>query len=145
MASPNDMLPIGHIAKRTGLAVSALRYYEAEGLIRATRTEAGQRRFKRADIRRISFIKIAQSFGFTLPEIKTRLAGLPEARTPNAADWRVISQEFRAALEDKIATLERLRDDLDGCIGCGCLSLEKCRLYNAGDIVAAKGSGAQLL
>lgn len=145
MANPNEMLPIGHVAKRTGVAVSALRYYEAEGLICAARTEAGQRRFKRADIRRISFIKIAQGFGFTLPEIKARLATLPDARTPNAADWRVISEEFRAALNEKIAALERLRDDLDGCIGCGCLSLEKCRLYNADDKASQRGTGPQLL
>ena len=145
MVGPNDMLPIGQIAKRTGLAVSALRYYENEGLIRAVRSDAGQRHFKRADIRRVSFIKIAQGFGFTLPEIKQRLAGLPDGRTPNAADWRVISEEFREALDHKIAVLERMRDDLDGCIGCGCLSLEKCRLYNAGDAIAAQGSGAQLL
>ncbi|MBU2980893.1 redox-sensitive transcriptional activator SoxR [Lentibacter algarum] len=139
------MLPIGQIAKRTGLAVSALRFYENEGLIKAVRTEAGQRQFKRADIRRVSFIKIAQGFGFTLPEIKQRLQSLPDARTPNARDWRVISEEFRTALDARIAVLTRMRDDLDGCIGCGCLSLEKCRLYNAGDAVASKGTGAQLL
>lgn len=145
MASPEDMLPIGHIAKRCGLAVSAIRFYENEGLIRAIRTSAGQRRFKRADIRRITFIKIAQGFGFTLPEIKARLAALPDARTPNAADWRALSEEFRAALDARIKALERLRDDLDGCIGCGCLSLDKCALYNAADKVAARGAGAQLL
>ena len=145
MPSPDDMLPIGHIARRCGLAVSAIRYYENEGLIRAVRTASGQRRFKRADIRRISFIKIAQGFGFTLPEIRARLAALPEARTPTAADWRVLSSEFRTALDRRIETLQKLRDDLDGCIGCGCLSLERCALYNPGDKLASGGNGPQLL
>lgn len=145
MLSPNDMLPIGQIAARCGLAVSAIRYYENEGLIRATRSAGGQRMFKRADIRRITFIRIAQSFGFTLPEIRARLASLPDARTPTAQDWKLISEEFRAALTTKIAQLERLRDDLDGCIGCGCLSLERCKLYNAGDHIRSEGNGPLLL
>lgn len=145
MPSPNDMLPIGQIAKRAGLAVSAIRYYENEGLIRAIRSAGGQRMFKRADIRRISFIRIAQGFGFTLPEIRDRLASLPDARTPTAADWRAISQEFREALDAKIATLTRLRDDLDGCIGCGCLSLSRCALHNPGDKLQTQGAGPQRL
>ena len=143
--SPADMLPIGFIAKRTGLAVSAIRFYEEKGLVRSVRAASGQRRFARADIRRLSFIKIAQGLGFTLPQIRDTLAGLPNARTPTARDWEQISRRFRSALDDRIATLERLRDDLDGCIGCGCLSLEKCRLYNPDDKVAASGPGAQLL
>lgn len=143
--NPADMLPIGHIARRTGLAVSAIRFYEEKGLIRATRTASGQRRFARADIRRLSFIRIAQSLGFTLPQIREVLAGLPDGRTPNARDWARISQHFRATLDARIATLEKLRDDLDGCIGCGCLSLDKCSLYNAADRAAAKGTGPRYL
>ncbi|MDU8928870.1 redox-sensitive transcriptional activator SoxR [Alisedimentitalea sp. MJ-SS2] len=143
--SPEDMLPIGFIAKRTGLAVSAIRFYEDKGLIRSVRAASGQRRFARADIRRLSFIKIAQGLGFTLPQIRDTLASLPDARTPTARDWARISRRFRAALDDRIATLERLRDDLDGCIGCGCLSLDRCRLYNPDDAVAASGPGARLL
>ena len=144
-ASAKDMLPIGHIARRTGLAVSAIRFHESQGLIRATRTASGQRRFARADIRRISFIRIAQGFGFTLPQIAEVLATLPEARTPTAKDWQTISLTFRAALDAKIATLTKLRDDLDGCIGCGCLSLDKCRLYNPSDAAATRGSGPRYL
>ena len=143
--NPKDMLPIGHIARRTGLAVSAIRFYEEKGLIRSTRTAAGQRRFARSEIRRISFIKIAQGLGFTLPQIRTTLANLPDGRTPTARDWADISRTFRNALDEKIATLEKLRDDLDGCIGCGCLSLKKCRLYNSDDHAAAAGSGARFL
>lgn len=143
--SPQDMLPIGHISKRTGLAVSAIRFYEAKGLIRATRTASGQRRFARAAIRRLSFIRIAQGLGFSLPEIRVVLDSLPAGRTPTAADWARISRHFRAALDQRIATLQKLRDDLDGCIGCGCLSLENCRLYNPGDAAAARGPGPRYL
>ncbi|WP_322865226.1 redox-sensitive transcriptional activator SoxR [Aquicoccus sp. G2-2] len=144
-ANAHDMLPIGHIARRTGLAVSAVRFYETKGLIRAIRTASGQRRFARADIRRISFIKIAQGFGFTLPQIREILSTLPDGRTPTARDWARISKTFRAELNARIATLEKLRDDLDGCIGCGCLSLTRCRLYNPEDRAAAKGSGPRYL
>lgn len=143
--SPKDMLPIGHIAKRTGLAVSAIRFYEDKGLIRATRTASGQRRFARADIRRLSFIRIAQGLGLSLPEIAALLSDLPEGRTPTARDWSAISRRIRATLDARIAALEKLRDDLDGCIGCGCLSLDKCRLYNRGDRAAARGSGPRYL
>ncbi|KAA0920394.1 redox-sensitive transcriptional activator SoxR [Aquicoccus porphyridii] len=143
--SPKDMLPIGHIAKRTGLAVSAIRFYEDKGLIRATRTASGQRRFARADIRRLSFIRIAQGLGLTLPEIAALLSDLPDGRTPTARDWKAISHRIRATLDARIATLEKLRDDLDGCIGCGCLSLDKCRLYNRDDRAAARGSGPRYL
>ena len=143
--NPADMLPIGHLAQRTGLAVSAIRFYEEKGLIRAVRTASGQRRFARADIRRLSFIKIAQGFGFTLPQIRDTLATLPDGRTPTARDWAKISKTFRAALDEKIATLTKLRDDLDGCIGCGCLSLDKCRLYNPTDRAATAGPGPRYL
>ncbi|MBS8229051.1 redox-sensitive transcriptional activator SoxR [Vannielia litorea] len=142
---PADVLSIGQFAERAGLAVSALRYYEAEGLIAPMRAPSGQRRFRRADIRRVSFIRIAQQFGYTLPQIKALMEALPESRTPTAKDWRRISEEFRDSLDQRIETLRRLRDDLDGCIGCGCLSLERCTLYNAQDKAAARGAGPRYL
>lgn len=142
---PNDVLSIGQFARRTGIAVSALRYYEAEGLIAPMRAPSGQRRFFRADIRRVSFIRIAQQFGYTLPQIRELMAGLPEGRTPNAADWKQISERFRETLDQRMETLRRLRDDLDGCIGCGCLSLERCKLYNANDAASMRGAGPRYL
>lgn len=142
---PNDVLSIGQFARRTGIAVSALRYYEAEGLIAPMRAPSGQRRFFRADIRRVSFIRIAQQFGYTLPQIRELMAGLPEGRTPNAADWKKISEKFRETLDQRMETLRRLRDDLDGCIGCGCLSLERCKLYNANDAASMSGAGPRYL
>ena len=138
-------VPIGEVARRTGLAVSAIRYYEDEGLIRPMRAPGGQRRFRRADLRRLSFIRIAQGLGFTLSQIRAQMAALPEGRTPNARDWRRLSRAYREELDRKIAVMQRLRDDLDGCIGCGCLSLERCRLYNPDDRVGAEGAGARLL
>lgn len=142
---PTDVLPIGEMARRTGLSVATIRFYEEQGLIRPMRAPGGQRRFRRADLRRLSFVRIAQGLGFTLAEIRAQLETLPEGRTPNARDWRRLSASYRAVLDARIATLTRLRDDLDGCIGCGCLSLEKCRLYNPGDKVAAEGPGPNLL
>lgn len=141
----DDVLSIGQFAERAGLAVSALRYYEAEGLIAPMRAPSGQRRFRRADIRRVSFIRIAQQFGYTLPQIRELMAGLPAGRTPNARDWRKISEQFRDTLDQRIDTLRRMRDDLDGCIGCGCLSLDKCRLYNPADKAASRGAGPRYL
>ena len=138
-------LSIGALAARTGLAVSAIRYYEAQGLIAPWRNAGGQRRFLRADIRRLSFVMIAQQFGLTLPEIRALLDRLPGGRTPTPADWARISTGFRAHLDRRIETLQKLRDDLDGCIGCGCLSLPKCALYNPDDRVRAKGSGPRYL
>ena len=141
----NDGLSIGALARRTGLAVSAIRYYEAQGLIKPWRNAGGQRRFERADLRRLSFVMIAQQFGFTLPQIKAELDRLPGGRTPTPADWADISAGFRAALDSRINTLTRLRDNLDGCIGCGCLSLDKCALYNPQDRAAEKGTGPRYL
>lgn len=141
----NDGLSIGALARRTGLAVSAIRYYEAQGLIKPWRNAGGQRRFERADLRRLSFVMIAQQFGFTLPQIKEQLDRLPGGRTPNKADWAHISAEFRSALDARITTLTKLRDNLDGCIGCGCLSLEACALYNPTDRAAQKGQGPRYL
>ena len=140
-----DGMTIGALAARTGLAVSAIRYYEAQGLVQPWRNAGGQRRFVRSDLRRLSFVMAAQQFGFSLPQIKAELDRLPGARTPNKADWARISIAFRAALDEKIDRLVRLRDNLDGCIGCGCLSLKSCALYNAEDRAAQKGSGPRYL
>lgn len=141
----NEGLSIGALAKRTGLAVSAIRYYEAQGLINPWRNAGGQRRFARADLRRLSFVMIAQQFGFTLPQIRAQLDGLPNGRTPTKTDWGAISAGFRDSLDARIQTLTKLRDNLDGCIGCGCLSLEACALYNPQDAAAKAGQGPRYL
>ncbi|QFT57521.1 Redox-sensitive transcriptional activator SoxR [Sulfitobacter sp. THAF37] len=141
----NDGLSIGALADRTGLAVSAIRYYEAQGLIRPWRNAGGQRRFQRADLRRLSFVMIAQQFGFTLPQIKAELDRLPGGRTPTKADWAQISAGFRAALDQRIDAMTQLRDNLDSCIGCGCLSLDSCALYNPADRAADRGQGPRYL
>lgn len=138
-------LSIGALADRTGLAVSAIRYYEAQGLLAPWRNAGGQRRFERADIRRLSFVMIAQQFGFTLPEIRDLLSDLPGKRTPTPQDWAEISTTFRSRLDARIDTLQQLRDNLDGCIGCGCLSLPKCKLYNPDDKAGQKGTGPRYL
>lgn len=138
-------LSIGALAARTGLAVSAIRYYEAQGLVHPWRNDGGQRRFGRSDLRRLSFVMIAQQFGFTLPQIKAQLDQLPDRRAPNPSDWAQISEGFRTELTAKIDTLVRLRDDLDGCIGCGCLSLASCKLYNPQDRAAQRGAGPRYL
>ena len=132
---------IGQIAAHTGVAVSALRFYEDQGLIHPERNAGGQRRFLRGDIRRVSFILIAQQFGFTLPEIRTELDRLPKGRTPTKRDWARISRHFGRRLDRQIALLQSLRDRLDGCIGCGCLSLKACALHNPSDAAARKGAG----
>lgn len=136
-----DFIPIGEMALRTGLSVSAIRFYEAKGLIEPVRTSGNQRRFLRSDIRRVSFILIAQQLGLTLGEIDALMAKLPHGRTPTARDWRAISRSIRDALDARIAQLERTRDRLDGCIGCGCLSLEKCAIYNPDDRLGEQGPG----
>ena len=141
----NDLLPIGELARRTGLSVSAIRFYEARGLVEALRTGGNQRRFLRGDIRRLSFILIAQKLGLSLAEIEDALSGLPQGRTPNASDWKRISGTIRTRIDAQIAELEKVRDDLDGCIGCGCLSLKKCALYNAGDKWGESGAGPRVL
>ncbi|WP_171175736.1 redox-sensitive transcriptional activator SoxR [Ruegeria sp. HKCCD8929] len=141
----SEGLSIGALASRTGLAVSAIRYYEAQGLIAPWRNPGGQRRYQRADIRRLSFVMIAQQFGLSLPEIREVLAGLPDKRTPTPRDWARIGKGLRVHLDQRIDTLTRLRDNLDGCIGCGCLSLPKCALYNPDDRAKSKGSGPRYL
>ena len=136
-----DLLRIGDLARRTGLSVSAIRFYEAKGLVEPIRTAGNQRRFLRSDIRRLSFILIAQQLGLALSEIESELAKLPHGRTPTASDWNAISQSIRGQLDVKIAQLERTRDKLDGCIGCGCLSLSHCQLYNEDDHQGEAGPG----
>ena len=141
----SDILTIGELAGRTGVAVSALRYYEERGLIRSLRAKGQHRRFLRSDIRRVSFIKIAQSLGLTIDDVVQAFAALPEGRTPTAADWRAISGDIRGVLDRKIAELENMRDKLDNCIGCGCLSLKRCALYNAGDQAGKTGTGPRFI
>lgn len=138
-------LTIGALGERTGVATSALRFYEAEGLLHATRTDGGQRRYTRDALRRVSFIRVAQQVGLSLEEIGEALASLPDRRTPNQRDWERLSNSWRPRLDEQIAVLERLRDKLDGCIGCGCLTLKVCALYNPDDRAAARGVGARYL
>ena len=136
-----ESLTIGELAARSGVAPSALRYYERLGLIRAGRTSGNQRRYERTELRRVAFIRIAQQVGISLEEIRSALASLPESRTPTKADWARLSARWRSRLDEKIGLLARLRDNLDGCIGCGCLSLQRCKIYNPDDVLAADGSG----
>jgi MerR family transcriptional regulator, redox-sensitive transcriptional activator SoxR len=138
-------LSIGQVASRAGVAASAIRFYEAEGLIDPERGEHRARRYHPDALRRIGFIRAAQRVGLSLAEIKEVLDGLPAARTPTRADWRALSEQWRERLDERIEILHRLRDDLDGCIGCGCLSLETCALYNPGDRAAHLGHGARYL
>lgn len=140
-----DLLTIGDLARRTGLSVPTIRFYEERGLVEPLRTGGNQRRYLRADIRRLSFVLIAQKLGLSLGEIADAMRGLPQGRTPNTRDWTRISATIRARIDAQIARLEKVRADLDGCIGCGCLSLKKCVLYNAGDTWGASGSGPRVL
>ena len=141
----STLLTIGDLARRTGLSVSAIRFYEEKGLVAPIRTSGGQRRYMRADIRRLSFVLIAQQMGLSIREIEAELSKLPQGRAPDAADWRRISTAMRAMLDRRIAVLERTRDRLDGCIGCGCLSLAKCKLYNSDDRAGLQGPGPQFV
>jgi MerR family transcriptional regulator, redox-sensitive transcriptional activator SoxR len=137
----SDIITIGELAGRTGLSVSAIRFYEGRGLIEPFRSSGNQRRFLRSDIRRLSFIRIAQQLGLSIEGIAAELAKLPHGRTPTAADWKSISREMQKLLDEQIASLTRTREILDGCIGCGCLSLNKCELYNPQDRAARHGAG----
>jgi MerR family redox-sensitive transcriptional activator SoxR len=138
-------LSIGELSARSGVATSALRYYEELGLLASERTAGNQRRYPRAALRRVAFIRSAQRVGLTLEEIADALATLPAGRTPTKQDWARLSRSWRPRLEAQIARLERLRDKLDGCIGCGCLSLKTCALNNPDDEVAPRGPGAVFL
>src|SRR5882724_13445490 len=137
--TPASLLSIGQLAHRTGMSVSAIRFYEARGLVRAVRTGGNQRRFMRSDIRRLSFALIAQKLGLSLAEIETELATLPLGRAPTRQDWQAISGRIRGALQARIEMLQKTRDLLDSCIGCGCLSLDRCALYNPNDRAARAG------
>ena len=136
---------IGEFASRCGVAASALRYYEDQGLLSSQRNGSGRRQFARSDLRRVAFIRAAQTVGLSIDQIRSTLSGLPDARTPNHNDWVRLSSAWWPLLDQKIIELTQLRDQLTSCIGCGCLSLTKCALYNPDDIAACKGSGARYL
>jgi MerR family redox-sensitive transcriptional activator SoxR len=136
-----DLLTIGEVAERTGVAPSALRFYESKGLIASERSDGNQRRFHRDMLRRISFIKVAQNVGLSLDDIADALATLPGGRTPTKEDWSRLSRSWGPILDQQIAVLQRLRAKLDGCIGCGCLSMRTCHLYNPDDAAATLGPG----
>jgi MerR family redox-sensitive transcriptional activator SoxR len=142
---PASTISIGQLAKRTGLSVSAIRYYEEQGLVAPERNAGGQRRYLRSDIRRLSFVLIAQQFGFTLEAVRHELERLPNTRTPTKRDWERIGKVFGKALDQKIDALQQLRARLNGCIGCGCLSLEACKLYNPADRAGRLGAGPRYL
>ena len=134
-------MTIGEVARRSGVATSALRFYEEQGLIRSERTDAGHRRYSRAVIRRVAFIVFAQKIGLSLDEIRRELAKLPSNRVPDRGDWAKLSRAWTERIDARIAELERLRLGLVECIGCGCLSLDRCRLANPGDAAAKRGAG----
>lgn len=137
----SEQLTIGELAERSGVATSALRYYEERGLIRAERNSSGHRRFSRPVIRRIAFVVFAQKVGLTLEEIGEELEKLPDDRVPRRSDWAKLSQRWSERIDERIAELERLKSGLTDCIGCGCLSLARCRLANPGDVAARFGPG----
>ncbi|MEY9870981.1 MerR family redox-sensitive transcriptional activator SoxR [Streptacidiphilus sp. MAP12-33] len=138
-------LTVGELAARSGVAVSALHFYETKGLISSRRTAGNQRRYRRDALRRVAFVKASQNLGIPLAEIAAALASLPQERTPTKADWTRLSATWRERLSSRIEQLERLRDNLDGCIGCGCLSLRTCRLSNPGDELGRNGPGPRRL
>lgn len=138
-------LTVGEVSARSGVAVSALRFYESKGLIKSRRNHGNQRGYRREVLRRVAIIKVAQRTGISLASIREALAALPEERTPTAADWGRMSTRWQAELDDRIARLTRLRDQLDGCIGCGCLSLAACPLRNPWDALSEQGAGPRLL
>lgn len=140
-----DLVTIGELARRTGVSVPTIRFYEERGLVEALRTAGNQRRFLRADIRRVSFVLIAQKLGLSLAEIGEAMAALPHERTPTAKDWEKISRAVKGRIDAEIARLNKVRADLDGCIGCGCLSLKRCALYNADDRWGQSGAGPRVL
>ncbi len=145
VARATDLLTIGEVEARSGFAASALRFYERRGLIEATRTTGNQRRYHRTVLRRLAFIRAARNVGLTLDEVSAALASLPDSRPPTKADWARLSRGWRSRLDEQIAALERLRDGLTSCIGCGCLSLRTCAIQNPFDVASAGGAGAQYL
>ncbi len=140
-----DYISIGDLAARSGVSTSALRFYEARGMIQASRSEGNQRRYTRYTLRRVAFIRAAQRVGLTLDAIAAALANLPSDRAPAKTDWARLTRAWRPRLDARIREMERLRDELTSCIGCGCLSLRTCRLLNAGDVSALEGPGSYLL
>ena len=144
-ASTTRQLTIGEVASRAGLATSAIRFYEEHGLVRSDRNDAGHRRYAPDALRRVSFIKVAQHVGLSLAEIREALDSLPDSRTPTAADWGKLATSWKPMIDERIRLLEAMREKLDGCIGCGCLSLDNCALYNRDDEVAVRGPGPRLL
>jgi MerR family transcriptional regulator, redox-sensitive transcriptional activator SoxR len=136
---------IGEVAERAGVATSALRFYEANALIASERTEAGHRRYHADVLRRVGFIKVAQRVGLSLDEIRSALDSLPSGRTPNRRDWAKLASSWQPILDERIAMLEAMKEKLDGCIGCGCLSLDTCALYNPDDVAATRGAGPRYL
>ncbi|MBB6120029.1 redox-sensitive transcriptional activator SoxR [Nocardiopsis algeriensis] len=145
MPSTAKELTVGQVAQRAGVSVSALHFYERQGLIHSRRTAGNQRRYRRDTLRRVSFIRISQRVGIPLARIRQALDQLPDNRTPTRADWNALSRRWRDELDARIAQLTRLRDDLTGCIGCGCLSMDTCVLSNPGDELAATGTGPRRL
>ncbi|WP_281689285.1 redox-sensitive transcriptional activator SoxR [Pseudonocardia thermophila] len=141
----HDLLTIGEVVERSGFPASALRFYEREGLLHPTRTAGGQRRYERSVLRRLAFIRAARTIGVGLDEIREALDSLPNGRTPTKADWTRLSRAWRKRLDEQIEALVALRDGLDSCIGCGCLSLQRCRISNPGDRAATMGAGARFL
>lgn len=140
-----EQLPIGDVARRAGLATSALRYYEREGLISSVRTSGGARRYPRSVLRRLAFIRAARSVGLSLDEVRAALSTLPDRRNPTADDWARLSRSWQARLDEQIDGLVALRDKLGSCIGCGCLSLGRCALSNPNDTAGEEGAGARFL
>ncbi|MFY7856875.1 MAG: redox-sensitive transcriptional activator SoxR [Rubrivivax sp.] len=138
-------LPIGELARRAGVAASALRFYEAQGLIHGGRSAGGRRQYPRHVLRRVAFLRAGQRVGLSLEELRQAMAALPDNRTPTRADWDRLARGWQALLDERLAQLQRLRDQLGSCIGCGCLSLKACALYNPDDTVAARGPGARRL
>ncbi len=145
MAELPHELTVGELAKRSGVAVSALHFYESKGLIASRRTSGNQRRYARDTLRRVAFVRVSQRVGIPLSTIREALDSLPDNRTPNKADWARLSELWRTELDNRLAALQRLRDDLTSCIGCGCLSLSTCRLSNPGDIEGESGAGPRIL
>ena len=141
----SDELSIGEVARRSGVAPSALRFYERRGLIAATRTDGNQRRYERAVLRRLALVQAGRAAGISLVEIRAALAGLPTSRTPSRRDWERLSNRWRDDLDERIETLQALRERLTTCIGCGCLSIDRCDLLNPDDEAAARGAGAHFL
>ncbi len=144
-AGEPEWLTIGAMSERTGVAPSALRFYESRGLISASRSEGRQRRYSRDTIRRVSFVRAAQQVGLSLDDISAALASLPDGRTPTKRDWARLARSWQPRIDEQIALLERLKSRLDGCIGCGCLSLQACQLYNPADVAALDGPGPRYL